>query len=170
MSDLTLSADEIASVLARHVEDLKTAFGAEQVGRISEVGDGIAYVTGLPNASVNELLEFENGAVGLALNLSEESIGAVVLGEVEGLDEGQIVRSTGQIISVPVGDSLLGRVVNPLGEPLDGKGPITGMEAGNARIEAVVHSRGSVVLGCRVGDSALRLLVAPERCAQKGKR
>ena len=136
MSDLTLSADEIASVLARHVEDLKMTFGAEQVGRISEVGDGIAYVTGLPNASVNELLEFENGAVGLALNLSEESIGAVVLGEVEGLDEGQIVRSTGRIISVPVGDPLLGRVVNPLGEPLDGKGPIIGATLRRLEVQA----------------------------------
>ena len=81
-------------------------------------------MTGLPSATVNELLEFENGVVGLALNLDEESIGAVILGNMEGLDEGQVVRSTGRILSVPVGDALLGRVVNPLGEPIDGKGPL----------------------------------------------
>jgi F-type H+/Na+-transporting ATPase subunit alpha len=97
---------------------------AEQVGRIYEVGDGIARVTGLPNAAVNELLEFEGGELGLALNLDEDSIGAVVLGEVDKLEEGQTVRSTGRILSVPVGDALLGRVVNPLGEPVDGQGPI----------------------------------------------
>ena len=124
MAELTISAEDIAAVLARHVDDLKTSVAAEQVGRVSEVGDGIAYVTGLPGASVNELLEFENGALGLALNLNEASIGAVVLGELEGIDEGQIVRSTGRILSVPVGNGLLGRVVNALGVPLDGKGPL----------------------------------------------
>jgi F-type H+-transporting ATPase subunit alpha len=124
MAELTISAEDIAAVLARHVDDLKTSVAAEQVGRVSEVGDGIAYVTGLPGASVNELLEFENGALGLALNLNEASIGAVVLGELEGIDEGQIVRSTGRILSVPVGDGLLGRVVNALGVPIDGKGPL----------------------------------------------
>ena len=124
MAELTISAEDIAQVLDRHVDELSDEVAAEQVGRIAEVGDGIAHISGLPRASVNELLEFENGAVGLALNLSEESIGAVVLGELAGLDEGQIVRSTGRILSVPVGDSLLGRVVNPLGEPIDGKGPL----------------------------------------------
>src|SRR5487761_555014 len=124
MAELTISAEDIAAVLARHVDDLKTSVAAEQVGRVSEVGDGIAYVTGLPGAAVNELLEFENGALGLALNLNEASIGAVVLGELEGIDEGQIVRSTGRILSVPVGDGLLGRVVNALGVPIDGKGPL----------------------------------------------
>src|SRR5487761_2056630 len=117
MAELTISADDIVEALSRGVS-------AEQVGRVSEVGDGIAYVTGLPGAAVNELLEFENGALGLALNLNEASIGAVVLGELEGIDEGQIVRSTGRILSVPVGDGLLGRVVNALGVPIDGKGPL----------------------------------------------
>ena len=124
MAELTISAEDIAAVLARHVDDLKTSVAAEQVGRVAEVGDGIAYVTGLPGASVNELLEFENGSLGLALNLNEDSIGVVVLGELEGIDEGQVVRSTGRILSVPVGDALLGRVVNALGHPIDGKGPI----------------------------------------------
>ncbi len=90
-----------------------------------EVGDGIARVSGLPDAAVNEMLEFEDGTFGLALNLDEDSIGAVVLGEVDDIEEGQTVRATGQILSVPVGDGLLGRVVNTLGEPIDGKGPLT---------------------------------------------
>jgi F-type H+-transporting ATPase subunit alpha len=124
MPELTINADDIAAALARNVSEFTTETEAEQVGRIAEVGDGIARVTGLPGATVNELLEFENGTVGLALNLDEESIGAVVLGTMDGLDEGQVVRATGTIFSVPVGDALLGRVVNPLGEPIDGKGPL----------------------------------------------
>src|SRR5579863_4998977 len=136
MSELTIDADEIAAVLARHVSELRTEVAAEQVGRIAEVGDGIAHITGLPHASVNELLEFENGTTGLALNLDEDSIGAVVLGGDEHLDEDQIVRATGRILSVPVGDALLGRVVNPLGEPLDGKGPISGTKPRRLEIQA----------------------------------
>ncbi|MGA3214794.1 MAG: F0F1 ATP synthase subunit alpha [Acidimicrobiales bacterium] len=124
MPELKINADDIAAALARNVRDFTAGTEVEQVGRIAEVGDGIARVTGLPGATVNELLEFENGSVGLALNLDEESIGAVVLGNMDGLDEGQVVRSTGRILSVPVGDALLGRVVNPLGEPIDGKGPL----------------------------------------------
>jgi len=94
---------------------------------------GIARVSGLPNASVNELLEFENGSVGLALNLDEETIGAVVLGQVEELDEGQVVRATGRILSIPVGDGMLGRVVNPLGIPVDGKGLSPTRSTGGSR-------------------------------------
>jgi F-type H+-transporting ATPase subunit alpha len=136
MSELSIDADEIAAVLARHVEELATDVGAEQVGRLVEVGDGIAHISGLPHASVNELLEFENGIFGLALNLDEEEIGAIVLGEVEGLDEGQTVRTTGRILSVPVGDALLGRVVNPLGEPIDGKGPLGDVELRRLEVQA----------------------------------
>ena len=84
--------------------------------------------SGLPDAAVNELLEFESGTVGLALNLDEDSIGAVVLGEVDAIEEGQTVRATGEILSVPVGDGVLGRVVNTLGEPIDGKGPLTNVQ------------------------------------------
>ena len=98
--------------------------GTEQVGRIVEVGDGIARVTGLPGAAVNEILEFADGTEGLALNLDEETIGAVILGDDTGLEEEQLVKATGRILSVRVGDALLGRVVNALGEPVDGKGPI----------------------------------------------
>ncbi len=136
MAELTISADDIAAALGRHANSLNTAVAAEQVGRVLEVGDGIAYVSGLPHAAVNELLEFENGSLGLALNLTEDSIGAVVLGELAGLDEGQVVRSTGRILSVPVGDGLLGRVVNPLGIPVDGKGPLINVEDRRVEVQA----------------------------------
>jgi F-type H+-transporting ATPase subunit alpha len=124
MAELTINATDIGEALRRNVSGFTAGVDMEQVGRIIEVGDGIARVSGLPGAAVNELLEFEGGELGLALNLDEESIGAVVLGEVDELQEGQTVRSTGRILSVPVGDALLGRVVNPLGEPVDGQGPI----------------------------------------------
>ena len=124
MAELTISADDITAALRRHVEEYVPVQGAEQIGRIVEVGDGIARVSGLPGAKVNELLEFEDGTLGLALNLDEDSIGAVVLGDVDSLEEEQVVKSTGRILSVPVGDALLGRVVSALGEPIDGKGPL----------------------------------------------
>ena len=124
MAELTIDPAEISAALRKNVEGFTAGVSTEQVGRILEVYDGIARVSGLPNAAVNELLEFEGGELGLALNLDEDSIGAVVLGEVDPLEEGQTVRSTGRILSIPVGDALLGRVINPLAEPLDGLGPI----------------------------------------------
>jgi F-type H+-transporting ATPase subunit alpha len=124
MAELTINPDEIADALRRHVAEYTPQVGAEQVGRITEVGDGIARISGLPRAAVNEILEFEDGTVGLALNLDEDTIGAVILGIGAHLEEEQIVRATGRILSVPVGDNLLGRVVDPLGEPIDGKGPL----------------------------------------------
>ena len=124
MAELTINADEITAALKRHVDDYTPEVGTEQVGRIVEVGDGIARITGLPGAAVNEILEFEDGTEGLALNLDEETIGAVILGDDSGLEEEQLVKATGRILSVRVGDALLGRVVNARGEPVDGKGPI----------------------------------------------
>ncbi len=124
MAELTIDASEITAALKKNVEDYTPTVGTEQIGRIVEVGDGIARVSGLPGAAVNELLEFEDGTLGLALNLDEDTIGAVVLGEVDSLEEEQTVKATGRIQTVPVGDALLGRVVNALGEPIDGKGPI----------------------------------------------
>jgi F-type H+-transporting ATPase subunit alpha len=133
MTELTISANEITDALRKHVTEYNPSVGAEQVGRVVEVGDGIARVSGLPSAKVNELLEFEDGTVGLAMNLDEETIGAVVLGSVDGIEEEQVVRSTGRILSMPVGDALIGRVVNALGEPIDGKGPL--VNAGQRRME-----------------------------------
>ncbi len=126
-------AEEIAAALARQLEGFSPSVERQRVGRITEVGDGIARVGGLPSTAVNELLELEGGTLGLALNLDEDSIGAVVLGTMEHIEEGQTVTATGRILSVPVGDGLLGRVVDPLGQPLDGKGPVTA--TGNRRLE-----------------------------------
>src|ERR1700734_2897669 len=136
MAELTIDASEITAALQRNVAEYTPVVGTEQIGRIVEVGDGIARVSGLPGAAVNELLEFEDGTLGLALNLDEDTIGAVVLGEVDTLEEEQTVKATGRIQTVPVGDALLGRVVNALGEPIDGKGPITSTESRRMEVQA----------------------------------
>ncbi len=136
MAELTINAEEISNALRRYVDEYTPEVGTEQVGRIVEVGDGIARITGLPGAAVNEILEFESGTEGLALNLDEETIGAVILGDDTGLEEEQLVKATGRILSVRVGDALLGRVVNALGEPLDGKGPIDTSETRRLEVQA----------------------------------
>ena len=136
MTDLSFDAADITAAIQKNLEGFDPSVESGTVGRILEVGDGIARVSGLPNASVNEILEFESGDVGLALNLDEDSIGAVVLGNVENIEEGQNVKSTGRILSVPVGDGVLGRVVNALGEPIDGKGPLVGSEPRRMEIQA----------------------------------
>ena len=124
MTDLSINADQIAEALRKHIGDFAPSIEKAKVGRVLEVGDGIARITGLPDTAVNELLEFQGGTLGLALNLDEESIGAVVLGEADEVEEGHTVQETGRILSIPVGDVMLGRVVNSLGQPIDGKGPI----------------------------------------------
>jgi F-type H+-transporting ATPase subunit alpha len=139
MAELTINTGDITAALKKNLEGFTPSVESTQVGRVLEVGDGIARVSGLPDAAVNELLEFEGGTVGLALNLDEESIGAVILGDGEhaaAISEGEPVRATGRILDVPVGDALLGRVVNALGEPIDGKGPIVGAELRRMEIQA----------------------------------
>jgi len=136
MAELTISAADIASALKSNLEGFEPSLEARTVGRVAEVGDGIARVSGLPDAAVNELLEFEDGSVGLALNLDEFSIGAVVLGNVDKIEEGQTVKSTGKILSMPVGDGMLGRVVNALGRPIDGKGELVGVQSRRMEIQA----------------------------------
>src|SRR5438874_256539 len=129
MAELTIRPDEIRDALARFVQEYEPEGASrEEVGIVTECGDGIARVEGLPSAMANELLEFENGVRGLALNLDVREIGVVILGEFNEIEEGQQVKRTGEVLSVPVGDSFLGRVVGPLGEPLDGKGPIEDTE------------------------------------------
>ena len=156
MAELTINASEITEALRRNVADFTPGVSQEQVGRITSVGDGIARVSGLGDAAVNELLEFESGVLGLALNLDEDSIGAVVLGGSDNLDEGQIVKATGRILSVPVGDGLLGRVVNPLGEPIDGKGPIASSENRRLEIQAPgIISRQPVAEPLQTGIKAI---------------
>jgi F-type H+-transporting ATPase subunit alpha len=125
MTELTIRPDEIRDALARFVEAYEPGAAAtEEIGTVAECGDGIARVEGLPSAMANELLEFEDGTRGLALNLDIREIGVVILGDFSKIEEGQRVRRTGEVLSVPVGDSFLGRMVGPLGEPLDGHGPI----------------------------------------------
>ena len=135
-TELTIRPDEISSVLRRYVTDFEPSLQREEVGRVSEVGDGIARITGLPRAMANEMLEFPGGVVGLAMNLEEDEIGSVVLGGVSAIEEGDPVKQTGQILSVPVGDGLLGRVVDALGNPLDGKGPIRTEQSRPLEIQA----------------------------------
>ena len=136
MAELTISAADIASALKKNLDGFEPSVEARTVGRVAEVGDGIARVSGLPDAAVNELLQFEDGSMGLALNLDEDAIGAVVLGDVDKIEEGQTVKSTGSILSMPVGDAMLGRVVNALGEPVDGAGEIVGATQRRMEIQA----------------------------------
>ena len=136
MAELTLSAADIAAAITKNLEGYEPSVEARTVGRVIEVGDGIARVAGLPDAAVNELLEFPGGVLGLALNLDEGSIGAVVLGSSDQIEEGQSVTATGRILSVPSGDGVLGRVVNAIGEPVDGKGDLVGVEMRRMEIQA----------------------------------
>ena len=125
MTELSIRPEEIRDALQRFVSDYKPETASrEEVGTVAETGDGIARVTGLPSAMANELLEFEDGTLGLALNLDTREIGVVILGDFEKIEEGQSVRRTGEVLSVPVGEGYLGRVVDPLGNPIDGMGEI----------------------------------------------
>jgi F-type H+-transporting ATPase subunit alpha len=124
MAELTFDPQTIAAALRKNVESWKPSVEREEVGRVVEAGDGIARVKGLPHAMANELLEFPAGVLGLAANLDEDEIGCIILGESDHIEEGDLVKQTGRILSVPVGDGFLGRVIDPLGNPLDGKGPI----------------------------------------------
>src|SRR5688500_519904 len=124
MTELTISSGEIRSAISSYVSSLETDTTREEVGLVTDTGDGIAHVEGLPSAMTNELLEFPGGVRGVALNLDVHEIGAVILGDYAHIEEGQQVRRTGDILSVPVGDNFLGRVVDPLGKPIDGLGDI----------------------------------------------
>ncbi len=137
MTELTIRPEEIRDALARFVAAYEPGAAAtEEIGTVVEAGDGIARVEGLPSAMANELLEFEDGTRGLALNLDVREIGVVVLGDFSKIEEGQRVKRTGEVLSVPVGDAYLGRVVGPLGEPLDAKGPIEDTELRQLELQA----------------------------------
>ncbi len=136
MAELTINVDEIRAALTAHVSTYSPSLESANVGQVLEVGDGIARVAGLPETSVNEVLEFEGGTLGLALNLDEDSIGAVILGEASHIEEGAAVKATGRILSVAVGDALIGRVVDGLGRPIDGKGPIASTEMRRLEVQA----------------------------------
>ena len=136
MAELTINIADITAAIQKNLDGFNPDVSVGQVGRVIEVGDGIARVSGLPDATVNVILEFESGKLGLALNLDEHSIGAVVLGEVDDIEEGQAVKATGEILSIPVGDGMLGRVVNTLGQPIDGKGPLTNVVTRRVEVQA----------------------------------
>ena len=121
---MTTRGQDIVSVLKRQIEEFGADLSLVDVGTVVEVGDGIARIQGLQGAQYNELLEFPNGVMGLALNLEEDTVGAPIMGDANAVKEGDTVRSTGRIIEAPVGDALIERVVDPLGRPLDGKGPV----------------------------------------------
>lgn len=124
MAELTISSDDIQGAIEEYVSSFSADTAREEVGTVIDAGDGIAHVEGLPSVMTQELLEFPGGVLGVALNLDEHNVGAVILGDFENIEEGQQVKRTGEVLSVPVGDGFLGRVVNPLGQPIDARGEI----------------------------------------------
>jgi F-type H+-transporting ATPase subunit alpha len=122
---MAIRSDDITTIIRSAIDTFDSGVETRTVGTVVEVGDGIAQIYGLQDALASELLEFENGVMGMALNLEEETVGAVILGDYTGIQEGQTVKTTGRVVEVPVGAALIGRVVSPLGDPLDGKGAIS---------------------------------------------
>ncbi|WP_028847887.1 MULTISPECIES: F0F1 ATP synthase subunit alpha [Thermocrispum] len=143
MAELTISSDEIRSAIENYVSSYSPDTSREEVGVVVDAGDGIAHVEGLPSTMANELLEFPGGVLGVALNLDPREVGVAILGDFESIEEGQQVKRTGQILSVPVGDAFLGRVINPLGQPIDGLGEIeaTGRRALELQAASVVQRK-----------------------------
>ncbi|MEG1999120.1 MAG: F0F1 ATP synthase subunit alpha, partial [Bacteroidales bacterium] len=121
-----IKPNEISDILKQQLEEVDNRIDFEEVGTVLEVGDGVAHVFGLDNVRANELVEFENGIRGVAMNLEDSNVGVILMGDTSKIEENMTVRRTGQIASIPVGEGLLGRVINTLGEPIDGKGPIDG--------------------------------------------
>jgi F-type H+-transporting ATPase subunit alpha len=144
MAELTISADDIQGAIEEYVSSFTSETAREEVGTVIDAGDGIAHVEGLPSVMTQELLEFPGGVLGVALNLDEHNIGVVILGDFEKIEEGQQVKRTGEVLSVPVGDAFMGRVVNPLGQPIDGQGDIDTDERRALEIQApsVVQRQG----------------------------
>ncbi len=157
---MAIRSDEIVSIIKDTIENFDKAAESRNVGTVVEVGDGIARVYGLSGALASELLEFPNGVMGLALNLEEETVGAVILGEAESVREGDTVKTTGRVVEVPVGQALLGRVVDPLGRPLDDKGPIKATRTRPVeRIAPGVITRQGVDTPVQTGIKAIDALI-----------
>jgi F-type H+-transporting ATPase subunit alpha len=151
----------IAEALRRNVAAWEPSVEREEVGRVEETGDGIARVEGLPRTMANELLEFPGGILGVALNLDEDEIGCIILGDASHIEEGDPVKQTGRILSVPVGDGFLGRVVDALGRPIDGKGPVPSDESRNLEVQAPnVVSRQPVKEPLYTGIAAIDAMTA----------
>jgi len=136
MAEMTINPQEIAAALRKNLDGWEPGLEAETVGYVTAISDGVARVAGLAGAMASELLEFPGGLLGVALNLDEDSIGAVIMGDASHIQEGNTVRQTGRVLSVPVGDALLGRVIDPLGNPLDGQGPIETTETRLLEVQA----------------------------------
>jgi F-type H+-transporting ATPase subunit alpha len=161
MAELTISKDEVRGALERYLDSYRPDVTREEVGVVTEAGDGIARVEGLPSTMAQELLEFEDGTLGVALNLDVREIGVVVLGEFAHIEEGQQVKRTGRVLSVPVGDAYLGRVVDALGKPIDGLGEIEHEEFRELEIQAPnVMSRQPVVEPLQTGIKAIDSMTA----------
>ena len=157
---MSITAEEISSLIRQQIENFDTDIEINDVGTVIQVGDGIARAHGLDNVMAGELVEFSNGVIGLAQNLEESNVGIVILGPYTGIKEGDEVRRTGRIMQVPVGEELIGRVVNPLGQPLDGKGPIETSKTRPIESEAPgVMDRRSVYEPLQTGIKAIDALV-----------
>jgi F-type H+-transporting ATPase subunit alpha len=157
---MAIRSDEITSIIKAAIDSFDAVPETRSVGTVVEVGDGIAQVYGLADAVASEMLEFPNGLMGMALNLEEETVGAVILGNATGIKEGDIVKTTGRVVEVPVGQALLGRVVDPLGRPIDGKGPIAASASRPVeRIAPGVIVRKSVDTPVQTGIKAIDALI-----------
>src|ERR671932_797827 len=157
---MAIRADEITAVIKDQIEHFEQPVQAVSVGTVIQVGDGIAQVFGLQGVKYNELVEFPNGTMGLAADLGVNNVGVIVLGPYEQIKEGEQVRSTGRIVQVPVGEALLGRVVNPLGQPIDGKGPIqTDKTRAIERVAPGVITRQSVNTPVQTGIKAIDAMI-----------
>jgi F-type H+-transporting ATPase subunit alpha len=156
MAELTISAADIQGAIEEYVATFSADTEREEIGTVLDAGDGIAHVEGLPSVMTQELLEFPGGVLGVALNLDEHEIGSVILGDFENIEEGQQVKRTGDVLSVPVGDAFLGRVVNPLGQPIDGRGEIEASDRRALEIQAPsVVQRQSVSEPLQTGIKAI---------------
>ncbi|MGW4465251.1 F0F1 ATP synthase subunit alpha [Micromonospora sp. NPDC004704] len=161
MAELTISSEEIRGALERYVSSYSPDISREEVGTVADAGDGIAHIEGLPSTMANELLEFEDGTLGVALNLDVREIGTVVLGDYAGIEEGQRVKRTGRVLSVPVGDAFLGRVVNALGAPIDGLGEIANEGFRELELQAPnVMARQGVTEALQTGIKAIDAMTA----------
>src|ERR1041384_4313889 len=161
MAELTISSDEIRGALERYVSSYKPEISREEVGTVADAGDGIAHVEGLPSTKTNELLEFEDGTLGVALNLDVREIGVVILGDFSGIEEGQRVKRTGRVLSVPIGDGYLGRVVDPLGNPMDALGEVANEGYRELELQAPnVMARQGVTEALQTGIKAIDSMTA----------
>src|SRR5207344_17907 len=160
LSTMAIRSDEITSIIKSAIDSFDSGVETRTVGTVVEVGDGIAQVYGLSDALASELLEFPGGVMGMALNLEEETVGAVILGSDIGIKEGDTVKTTGRVVEVPVGQALLGRVVDPLGRPLDDRGPIATTKVRPVeRIAPGVIVRKSVDTPVQTGIKAIDALI-----------